>query len=155
MITEATYRWTREAYDREVETGVFGPDDRLELIDGALLSMTPPGQPARGDRRSGRRGALRAAFGAGCRVCTQSPLVATTPGHHCYRWLLVPLMPPGLMLDLGVHPPANRTRPQTARRHDLPRPVNTVRAGRRTNRCCILTAARNTEYSQPQTRRFP
>ena len=26
---EATYRWTRDAYERAVEAGVFGPDDRL------------------------------------------------------------------------------------------------------------------------------
>ena len=43
MTTEAAYRWTREAYDRAVEAGVFGPDDRLELIDGTLLAMTPRG----------------------------------------------------------------------------------------------------------------
>ena len=41
--TEATYRWTRERYDRAVEAGVFGPDDRLELIEGQLLAMNPRG----------------------------------------------------------------------------------------------------------------
>ncbi|MCY4024940.1 MAG: hypothetical protein OXH75_01330 [Acidobacteria bacterium] len=41
--SEATYRWSRDAYDRAVEAGVFGPDDRIELIDGQLLAMTPQG----------------------------------------------------------------------------------------------------------------
>ena len=75
MTTEVAYRWTREAYDRAVEAGVFGPDDRLELIDGALFAMTP-----RGSRHAAivdQAGeVLRAAFGAGCRVRIQSPLAA-------------------------------------------------------------------------------
>ena len=73
--TEATYRWTREAYDRAVEAGVFGPDDRLELIDGQLLAMTPQGSrhaaivDLTGD-------VLREVFGADHRVRMQCPLVA-------------------------------------------------------------------------------
>ena len=70
---EAPYRWTRETYDRAVEAGVFGPHDRLELIDGRLLAMTP-----RGSRHAaivGHAGdVLRGVFGAGCSVRTQSPL---------------------------------------------------------------------------------
>ena len=38
-----TCRWRRDVYDRAVEAGVFGPDDRIELIDGELVTMTPPG----------------------------------------------------------------------------------------------------------------
>lgn len=36
-------QWTRAEYDRMVEHGVFGPDERLELIDGEILTMTPQG----------------------------------------------------------------------------------------------------------------
>ena len=38
-----THRWTREAYDRMIDHGVFGPDERAELIDGEILEMTPIG----------------------------------------------------------------------------------------------------------------
>ena len=36
-------RWTRAEYDRMIEHGLFGPGERLELIDGEILTMTPPG----------------------------------------------------------------------------------------------------------------
>ena len=73
--TEATFRWTRERYDRAVEAGVFGPDDRLELIEGQLLAMNPQGSrhAAIVDQAGD---VLRGVFGAGCRVRTQCPLVA-------------------------------------------------------------------------------
>ncbi|MCY4635293.1 MAG: hypothetical protein OXG04_12455 [Acidobacteria bacterium] len=38
-----TYRWRRDVYDRAVEAGVFGPEDRIELIEGKLVMMTPYG----------------------------------------------------------------------------------------------------------------
>jgi Uma2 family endonuclease len=34
-------RWTRAEYDRMVEVGLLGEDDRVELIDGEILTMTP------------------------------------------------------------------------------------------------------------------
>ena len=74
-IAEATYRWTRDTYDRAVEAGVFGPDDRLELIEGRLLAVTPQGSrhAAIVDQAGD---VLRKAFGAGCRVRIQCPLAA-------------------------------------------------------------------------------
>ena len=36
-------RWSRDAYDRAVDAGVFGPEDRIELIDGKIVAMTPQG----------------------------------------------------------------------------------------------------------------
>jgi Uma2 family endonuclease len=36
-------RWTRDEYERMVEVGVFPPGDRLELIDGEIVTMTPQG----------------------------------------------------------------------------------------------------------------
>ena len=73
--TEAAYRWTRERYDRAVEAGVFGPDDRLELIEGQLLAMTPQGSrhAAIVDQAGD---VLRGVFGEGCRVRIQCPLAA-------------------------------------------------------------------------------
>lgn len=37
------YRWTRGDYDRVVDAGGFGPEDRIELLDGELWEMTPQG----------------------------------------------------------------------------------------------------------------
>ena len=38
----ARRRWTRREYERAAEVGIFGPDERLELIDGDILQkMTP------------------------------------------------------------------------------------------------------------------
>ena len=71
--SEATYRWSRDAYDRAVEAGVFGPDDRIELIDGQLLAVTPQGsRHAALVNQAGE--VLRDAFGGGYSVRTQCPL---------------------------------------------------------------------------------
>ena len=37
------HRLTVEAYHRMGEAGIFGEDDRVELIDGELIDMTPIG----------------------------------------------------------------------------------------------------------------
>ena len=76
VMADATirhYRWSRAEYDRAVEAGVFDPDARLELIDGAILAMNPQGSR----HTTGvdlTMEALRDAFGAGYRVRTQFPL---------------------------------------------------------------------------------
>ncbi len=46
MSAEAvtTYRWSRERYDRAVESGVFD-DERIELLDGELVEMSPQSDP--------------------------------------------------------------------------------------------------------------
>jgi Uma2 family endonuclease len=36
-------RWTREEYDRLVATGMFAPGERVELVAGEILQMTPQG----------------------------------------------------------------------------------------------------------------
>ena len=35
--------WTREEYDRLVATGIFHPDERLELVNGEIVTMSPQG----------------------------------------------------------------------------------------------------------------
>ena len=73
--TEAPHRWTRARYDRAVEAGVFGPDDRLELLEGQLLAVTPQGsRHAAIVDQAGE--VLRGVFGGGCRVRMQCPLAA-------------------------------------------------------------------------------
>lgn len=36
-------RWTRKDYERVVDAGGFGPEDRIELLDGEIWEMTPQG----------------------------------------------------------------------------------------------------------------
>ena len=66
-------RWTRLEYERLVEQDFFGPDERLELIDGALIVKEP--------QTSGHftavalvHDALRNAFGAGWFVRLPGPV---------------------------------------------------------------------------------
>ena len=71
--SQVTYRWSRQAYDRAIEAGVFGPDDRLELIEGQLLAVIPQGsRHAAIVDQAGEM--LRRAFGGGFRIRVQSPL---------------------------------------------------------------------------------
>lgn len=36
-------RWTRSEYHRMAEVGLFGPNDRMELIEGAIIEVAPQG----------------------------------------------------------------------------------------------------------------
>ncbi len=40
-----TKRWTRQEYDRMAEAGIFNPDERVELLGGEILIMTPQNSP--------------------------------------------------------------------------------------------------------------
>lgn len=55
-----TRRWTRREYDRMIDRGVFGPHDRLELLDGLLVIKEPQDTP----------------FGPGWLVRAQAPVAA-------------------------------------------------------------------------------
>ena len=35
------HRFSRAQYEQMVEAGVFGPDERLELLDGEIIDMAP------------------------------------------------------------------------------------------------------------------
>ena len=71
--TVATYRWSRDVYDRAVATRVFGPEDRIELIEGELVVMTPHGSRHATAIRLVNR-ALTRVFGEDCIVQCQLPL---------------------------------------------------------------------------------
>lgn len=71
--TAATYRWSRDVYDRAVAAAVFGPEDRIELIEGELVVMTPHGSRHATAIRLVNR-ALSRAFGEDCIVQCQLPL---------------------------------------------------------------------------------
>jgi Uma2 family endonuclease len=67
------WRMTRARYDRLVDVGIFGPEDRVELLDGLLVAREPQG---------GRhatvvalvRAALEKAFGRSYHVREEKPI---------------------------------------------------------------------------------
>jgi Uma2 family endonuclease len=68
-----TKRWTRLEYERLIDLGAFGPEERLELIGGQLIVREPQGRP----HSTGIRlvaGTLRAAFGPDWNVEAQLPV---------------------------------------------------------------------------------
>jgi Uma2 family endonuclease len=66
-------RWTRVEYERLIELGVFRPDERLELIDGALLVREPQGsRHAAAIRRV--LDALRPVLGDSWQIDSQLPI---------------------------------------------------------------------------------
>jgi Uma2 family endonuclease len=68
-----TRRWTREEYERLAETGIFHPEERVELIDGELVLMTPQ-KSVHATAVRLVEDALRIAFGSGYDVRAQLPL---------------------------------------------------------------------------------
>jgi Uma2 family endonuclease len=68
-----TKRWTRLEYERLIDLGAFGPDDRIELIGGQLVVREPQGTPHSTSVRLVAR-ALRAAFGPTWTVEPQLPV---------------------------------------------------------------------------------
>jgi Uma2 family endonuclease len=66
-------RWTRTEYDRVIDAGGFGPEDRIELLDGELWEMTPQGSRHAVACELVMREALRA-LGENVSVRVQSPI---------------------------------------------------------------------------------
>jgi Uma2 family endonuclease len=68
-----TKRWTRLEYERLINLGAFGPEDRLELLGGQLVVREPQGPPhSTGIRLVAQ--ALRAAFGPSWSIEAQLPV---------------------------------------------------------------------------------
>jgi Uma2 family endonuclease len=73
LSTIQTRRWTRLEYEKMGDAGVFLPGERVELIDGEILEVTP--QKSRHATAVTLAGdALRVAFGSGFQVRIQLPL---------------------------------------------------------------------------------
>ena len=65
--------WTREEYLRMAEAGIFAPGERVELIEGEIIAMTPQKSPHAAAVWLAQE-ALRLAFGPGFHVRSQLPL---------------------------------------------------------------------------------
>ncbi|BDI30104.1 hypothetical protein CCAX7_21550 [Capsulimonas corticalis] len=65
--------WTRANYYKASETGVFAPEERLELIEGIIFVKTPQSSPHSTSVRATTE-ALADAFGDGYEVRAQLPL---------------------------------------------------------------------------------
>ena len=86
------WRMPRARYDRLIEAGIFGPEDRVELLDGLLVAHEPQG--GRHATVVGLvRVALEKAFGSGYHVREEKPIaldersepepdVAVVPGRR-------------------------------------------------------------------------
>lgn len=70
-----TRRWSREEYDRLVAEGFFQPGERLQLIEGEIVRMTPQGS-AHATAVRLVEDALRRLFEDGFDVRVQMPLAA-------------------------------------------------------------------------------
>lgn len=73
-VTAARVRhWTREEYAKMAEAGIFAPGERVELVEGEIIQMTPQRSP-HAVAVSLVYEELRSAFGPGSYVRQQLPL---------------------------------------------------------------------------------
>lgn len=68
------HRLTVDNYFRMAEVGILGPDDRVELIDGEIIDMPPPGQLHAGTVNQLAHELFRAVNGRAI-LHTQNPVV--------------------------------------------------------------------------------
>jgi Uma2 family endonuclease len=94
--------WTRADYERLLDAGVLGPADRVELLEGEIIEMTP--------ERSRHAAAidlaleaLRRAFGASHTIRVQHPLVVGAASEPEPDLAVVP----GSARDYVDHHPAS------------------------------------------------
>lgn len=108
-------RWARVEYEQMIETGLFRPDERLELLDGLLLVAEPQDdRHALAIRRVDA--ALRPHFGDGWLLAMQLPLAldemsepepdfsivrGARAGHPRHAALIVEVAESSLSLDRG------------------------------------------------------
>ncbi len=67
-------RWTRREYDRMAEAGIFSQDDRVQLIEGDIVTMTPQNSPHASAIGKTER-VLERLFGMSVWVRVQMPLI--------------------------------------------------------------------------------
>lgn len=67
-------RWTRQEYDRMAEAGILSQNDRVQLIDGDIVTMTPQNSPHASAIGKTER-ALERLFGINVWVRVQMPII--------------------------------------------------------------------------------
>ncbi|MCS6897377.1 MAG: Uma2 family endonuclease [Nitrospira sp.] len=112
-----TKRWTRQEYDRMAEAGILRPDERVQLLEGDIVTMTPPNSPQAVTIGKTQR-ALERLYGPHVWVRVQMPVLidpdsepepdlAVVPGipdeylkeHPRTAWLVVEVADTTLALD--------------------------------------------------------
>jgi Uma2 family endonuclease len=94
------WRMTRARYDRLIEAGIFGPEDRVELLDGLLVAREPQG--GRHATVVGLvRAALERAFGRAYHIREEKPIALDERSEPEPDIVVVP----GALRDyLSAHP---------------------------------------------------
>ena len=69
-----TKHWTRQEYDRLADAGILAPDERVELLEGEIVTMTPQHGPHSASIGLAEA-ALRKAFGPAHWIRIQLPLI--------------------------------------------------------------------------------
>jgi len=67
-------RWTREEYYRALEIGLFGPEERLELLNGEILEKVTENAPHSSAVRRTRRRLISAFVSITCFLSEQHPI---------------------------------------------------------------------------------
>ncbi|HXE73169.1 MAG TPA: Uma2 family endonuclease [Candidatus Nitrosotenuis sp.] len=73
LLQAETRSWTAREFERMVELGIIGEDERVELVEGRIVQMPPIG-PGHADSVMCATHALAAAFGATHYLRVQLPL---------------------------------------------------------------------------------
>jgi Uma2 family endonuclease len=104
--TDHPRRWTREEYYRAGDLGLFGPEERLELLDGEIITKVTPKTPhVYGVQATAN--ALSVAFGPGHHARSQMPLILNDESEPLPDVAVVP----GTLADyLPSHPRPADTR---------------------------------------------
>jgi Uma2 family endonuclease len=76
----ARRNFTRVEYEKMVDAGIIGEDEHVELVDGAIVEMSPEG-PLHACAIDVCAEVLRRAFGAGFTVRVQHPLIIEPDGE--------------------------------------------------------------------------
>lgn len=73
MATVHLKRWSRDEYDKMIDAGLFGPEEKVELVEGEIITMAPQHEP-HAVAGTLAEDVLRRAFGSACHVRSQRPL---------------------------------------------------------------------------------
>jgi Uma2 family endonuclease len=74
-------RWTVAEYQRAAQMGLFGPEERLELIDGEIYEKMPPDPPHSTGIDLARFHITRAFQGVDCYLRSENPVVLPNDGQ--------------------------------------------------------------------------